>query len=87
MKNKIYKPFLEYINNQWIEFFENKILCLDKVNIKFRTTNSLENFNRVLKNEFDHKGEIDNIIYIDTLTTLYKEQNEYFEKEIKKQPI
>ena len=59
-----------------VEYFKNKTLCLENINIKFRTTNSLENFNRVFKNEFNQKGEIDNTIYIDTLFTVYKEQNE-----------
>ena len=59
---------------------------MDNINIKLRTTNSLENFNRVFKNEFNQKGEIENTIYIDTLITTFKEQNEFFQKEIEKQP-
>ena len=85
-KNKNYNQFLDYFNNQWVDYFKNKTLCLENINIKFRTTNSLENFNRVFKNEFNQKGEIENTLYVDTLITLYKEQNEYFQKEIEKQP-
>ena len=85
-KNKIYNHFLDYFNNQWVDYFKNKTLCLENINIKFRTTNSLENFNRIFKNEFNQKGEIENALYIDTLITLYKEQNEYFQKEIERQP-
>ena len=59
---------------------------MDNINIKFRTTNSLENFNRVFKNEFNQKGEIENTIYIVTLITIFKEQNDIFQKELEKQP-
>ena len=85
-KDKKYIEFLEYFNNQWLEYFKNKTLNLNKINIKFRTTNSLENFNRILKNEFNQKGAIENTIYIDTLISIFKEQNEYFKKEIGNQP-
>ena len=78
-KNK-YKDFENYFSNQWGDFFKNKTLCLEKIAIKFRTTNSLENFNRIFKNEFNKKGEID------TLIVLAKEQKEYFEKELKSIP-
>ena len=59
---------------------------MEKIAIKFRTTNSLENFNRIFKNEFDKKGEIELIIYIDTLIMIAKEQKEYFEIELLKEP-
>ena len=57
---------------------------MDNINIKFRTTNSLENFNRIFKNEFNQKGEVENTIYIDTLITIFKEQNDFFQKELEK---
>ena len=63
-----------YFNNQWTDYFKNKSLCLEKIAIKFRTTNSLENFNRIFKNEFNKKGEIDIVIYVDTLITITKGQ-------------
>ena len=56
------------------------------INIKFRTTNSLENFNRVFKNEFNQKGKVENTVYIDTLITIFREQNDFFQKELEKQP-
>ena len=84
-KNK-YKDFENYFSNQWEDFFKNKTLCLEKIAIKFRTTNSLENFNRIFKNEFNKKGEIDFVEYVDTLIVLAKEQKEYFEKELKSIP-
>ena len=85
-KNIDYEEFERYFNNQWTDYFKNKSLCLEKIAIKFRTTNSLENFNRVFKNEFNKKGEIDIVIYVDTLITITKEQKEYFENELNKQP-
>ena len=44
-KNKIYKDFKKYFNNQWSGYFKNKTLCLKDIDKKFRTNNSLENFN------------------------------------------
>ena len=85
-KNIDYEEFERYFKNQWTDYFKNKSLCLEKIAIKFRTTNSLENFNRVFKNEFNKKGEIDIVIYVDTLITITKEQKEYFENELNKQP-
>ena len=84
-KNK-YKDFENYFSNQWEDFFKNKTLCLEKIAIKFGTTNSLESFNRIFKNEFNKKGEIDFVEYVDTLIVLAKEQKEYFEKELKSIP-
>ena len=75
---------MDYFNNQWVDYFKNKTLYLEKINIKFRTTNSLENFNRIFKNEFNQKGEIENTKYIDTLINIFKEQNEYFSKRNRK---
>ena len=40
----------------------------------------------MFKNEFNQKGEIENTIYINTLIMIFKEQNDYFQKEIEKQP-
>ena len=59
---------------------------MDNINIKFRTTNSLENFNRVFKNEFNQKEKVENTVYIDTLITIFREQNDFFQKELEKQP-
>ena len=85
-KKKEYDDFLTYFKNQWLDYFKNGSLGLEKLNIKFRTTNSLENFNRIFKNEFGHKGEVDIILYIDKLLIISREQINYFEKILKKQP-
>ena len=60
LKKYIYNQFLDYFNSQGVDYFKNKTLCLENINIKFITTNSLENFNRVFKSEFNQKGEIEN---------------------------
>ena len=59
---------------------------LKKINIKFRTTNTLENFNRFFKIELNQKQLIENTLYIDTSIILFKELIVYFQKEKEKQP-
>ena len=51
---------------------------------KFRTNNSLENFNRFFKNKIGTKGEIELVKYVDSLIDITKGQINYFLKEIKK---
>ena len=48
--------FYNYFFDNWIPFFEQKVLSLNSINIKIRTNNSLENFNKLLKNNFLKKG-------------------------------
>ena len=57
-KDKIYKDFKKYFNNQWSGYFKNKTLSLKDIDKKFRTNNSLENFNRIFKIKFCFKGEV-----------------------------
>ena len=45
--------FILYFKQTWIKFFNNESLFLNNVNIKFRTNNSSENFNRIFKNNFN----------------------------------
>ena len=52
--------------------------------IKFRTNNSLENFNRFFKNKIRKKGEIELVKYVDSLIGITKVEINYFLKEIKK---
>ena len=78
--NKHYKYFYVYFKKQLLEYFKNKVLYLNEINIKFGKTNSQENFNRVFKNEFCQKGEIENTVYIDTLINLCRDKNENYEK-------
>ena len=58
-KNKTYNEFEKYFQKQWVENFKNKSLFLEKIALKFRTTNFLENFNRIFKIEFNKKWKID----------------------------
>ena len=46
--NIILENFLNYFKNQWIDYFEQDIVNLKGVNIKFRSNNCLENFNKQL---------------------------------------
>ena len=59
--------FLIYFNEQWLEYFNNGILELNDINIKFRTNNSLENFNRKFKQYFQKKTNVNIINYVDIL--------------------
>jgi len=54
-KNKFYKKFNDYLKSQWSFYFENQSLVLREGNVKFRTNNSLENFNRYFKNNINMK--------------------------------
>ena len=47
--NNILENFLVYFKEQLVQYFDKGILELNDVSIKFRTNNSLENFNRILK--------------------------------------
>ena len=47
--NNILENFLVYFKEQRVQYFDKGILELNDVSIKFRTNNSLENFNRILK--------------------------------------
>ena len=71
-KNKIYKDFNKYFINQWSDYYINKTLCLKNIDIKFRTNNSLENFNRIFKNKIGVKGEIELVKYVDNLIDITK---------------
>ena len=83
-KDKIYKDFNKYFINQWSEYFNNKSLCLKDIDKKFRTNNSLENFNRIFKTKMGNKGEIELVKYVDNLIDITKDQINYFLKEIKR---
>ena len=48
-KFSISENFYNYFYDNWIPFFEQNILVLNNVDIKLRTNNSLENFNKLLK--------------------------------------
>ena len=82
-KDKIYKDFKKYFNNQWSGYFKNKTLSLKDIDKKFRTNNSLENFNRIFKNKFGFKGEVQLVTYVDTLFEITEKQIKYFTKQIR----
>ena len=46
---KKYSFFKSYLLDQWVEFFVNNSLKLNNITIKFRTNNSIENYNRRFK--------------------------------------
>ena len=81
-KNKIYKYFKEYFIKQWIPYFKNKILLLRGVNIKFRTNNSLENFNRIFKHNIKMKNNMELISYVDNLINLSIDQINFYKSNI-----
>ena len=58
-------------------------MCLKDIDKKFRTNNSLENFNRIFKNKFGCKGEVQLVTYVDTLIEITEEQIKYFTKQIR----
>ena len=84
--NNIYNNFLNYFKNFWSPYFKDKILNLREIDIKFRTTNSLENFNRIIKNEFYKKGKIEFVYYVDILINIANDQLMFFKEEINKIP-
>ena len=51
--------FISYFNENWLRYFIDGTLNLNDINVKFRTNNCLENFNRTFKNRFDTKGEVE----------------------------
>ena len=55
------------------------------VNIKFRTNNSLENFNRICKHNINMKNNMELITYVDNLINLFIEQINFFESNINQQ--
>ena len=84
-KNKIYKDFKEYFIKQWIPYFKNKILLLRGVNIKFRTNNSLENFNRIFKHNIKMKNNMELISFVDNLINLSTDQINFYKSNINQQ--
>ena len=61
----ILDDFILYFEEQWLSYFKDGSLQLDEINIKFRTNNSLENFNRRLKSNFHSRKNINIIKFID----------------------
>ena len=59
--------FYNYFFDNWIPFFEQKVLSLNNINIKIRTNNSLENFNKILKKQFFKKGAQEPFLFLDVI--------------------
>ena len=76
--------FISYFEHTWINFFKDGTLNLDDTNIKFRTNNSLERFNRTLKEFFGKKKNISLKYYIDILIEEVNSHEEYLINENKK---
>ena len=68
---------------EWSEYFINDSLWIKKVDKKFRTNNSLENFISFFKNKIWIKSEIKLVKSVDTLIDITKGQIKYFKKKLK----
>lgn len=79
-----YSIFNKYFLSTWSKYFKNGSLCLKNVNIKIRTNNSLENFNRRFKNLFIKKNNIEPIIYVDNLIAIAFENKDFYLNQINK---
>jgi len=85
-KNKKYNEFKEYFTEQWIPYFKNKILVLKDIDIKFRTNNSIENFNRYFRYNIKIKENMNLMSYVDNLLAFNNQQIKYFKENINKNP-
>ena len=84
MKYEGLENFVTYFEQTWINFFKDETLKLDDTNIKFRTNNILERFNRTLKKYFGKKKNISLKNYIDILIEEVNSHEEYLINENKK---
>ena len=83
-----YKNFLDefyiYFENTWKPQFDDNSLILNETSVKFRTNNSLENFNKRLKNYFNYKTPIYMGLFVDILIEEVIEHENYIIDENKK---
>lgn len=61
------EEFYLYFKSTWIKYFNNGVLWLNDINIKFRTNNCLESYNKQLKRSINNKKNCNIIIFIDNL--------------------
>ena len=80
----ILEEFINYFENQWLKYFEKDILNLNKLNIKFRSNNCLENFNRQLKKYSGEKKHLNLVTYVDLLMKEVMRHEDYIIAETKK---
>ena len=89
-KTKQYNNYLEefylYFEENWKPFFDNDTLKLNEISIKFRTNNSLEIFNKKLKQYFHYKTPIYMGLFIDILIEEVKD-HEILIIELNKKPF
>jgi len=62
-----YEDFYRYYKKQWIPILKDKILNLKNVDIKIRTNNSIENFNKIFKQSFIKKGSQEPVYFLETI--------------------
>ena len=62
-----YEDFYKYYNKQWIPILKNKILNLKNRDIKIRTNNTLENFNKIFQQSFIKKGCQEPVIFLESI--------------------
>ena len=55
------------MTDTWVDYFKDGSLDLTKVNKIFRTTNALENYNRIFKNLKDMKPNMQFTLYVDNI--------------------
>ena len=84
-KNKFYKDFGKYFEDQWVKYFKDKSLVLRNIHKKVRTNNSLENFNRIYKHTYEMKSNMNLIKYIDNLLELAKDQINLYKNQLNTQ--
>ena len=58
----------DYLNKQWKEYFINKSLELNKIEVKFRTNNTIENYNKSFKEMIGMNANMQSSIFIDNIT-------------------
>ena len=67
-RNKSLNFLKFYLNKQWKEYFLNKSLELNKIEIKFRTNNAIENYNKRFKEMDGMNPNMQSSIFIDNIT-------------------
>ena len=67
-KNKNLNILKDYLNKQWKEYFINKSLELNKIEVKFRTNNAIENYNKRFKEMVGMNANMQSSIFIDNIT-------------------
>ena len=58
------QDFFNYVRDQWLPIFEKGILNLKDINIKIRTNNWFDNFNKLFNPNFSHKHPQEPYIFL-----------------------